>query len=163
MPHLKHAEKDSFDWPLADVAVVLDSRTERRLRARRDRAWRGGAGAASGEGRGGRSDRPAERRTNGEAGRARRARGRCAAAQERLQTADVRNAGRRAILAAASCVIASRAHSGKRRGVTMMTRRKTAMPEFSPARRRRCPRRRTCSGSSSRSTCRRREPKAAGR
>jgi xanthine dehydrogenase YagS FAD-binding subunit len=33
MSHLKQGEKDSFDWPLADVAVVLDSAPDGRCRS----------------------------------------------------------------------------------------------------------------------------------
>ena len=48
MAHLKLAQKESFDWPLADVAVVLDLDAGRRLQARLDRARRGGADAMEG-------------------------------------------------------------------------------------------------------------------
>ncbi len=40
--YLKQGEKDTFDWPLADVAVVLDLR-RCKLQSRRDHSRRGGA------------------------------------------------------------------------------------------------------------------------
>ena len=43
----KEVEKESFDWPIADVAVVLDMNGQP-LPARLDRPRRGGAGAAGG-------------------------------------------------------------------------------------------------------------------
>ena len=54
--HLKQGEKDSFDWPIADVAVLLDRDPAGLCRQGFDRPRRGGAGAASGEGGGSRSD-----------------------------------------------------------------------------------------------------------
>ena len=47
--HLRQGELDSFDWPLADVAVVLDIGAGGICRARLGRARRRGARSASGQ------------------------------------------------------------------------------------------------------------------
>ena len=65
MKHLKLAQKELFDWPLADVAVVLDL-AQGALQARLDRAWRRGPDPmARPRGRGGadrKDDQPGSRR-----------------------------------------------------------------------------------------------------
>jgi xanthine dehydrogenase YagS FAD-binding subunit len=55
MAHLKQGEKDSFDWPLADVAVVLDL-SPPEIAAGGDRPGRGGTGAAPRQSRRGHAD-----------------------------------------------------------------------------------------------------------
>ena len=44
--YIKQGEKESFDWPVAEIAVVIDREGDR-CKERVDRAWRGGAGSAS--------------------------------------------------------------------------------------------------------------------
>ena len=93
MKHLKLAQKESFDWPLADVAVVLDLDAGRRLPARLDRARRGGADAVAGARGGGGAERKDDRCGSRRRGRTGRARRRDPALRQRLQGADVRGAG----------------------------------------------------------------------
>ena len=49
MAHVKIAEKASFDWPLVEVAALLEMRPRRAMRERLDRSGRGGADAAPSE------------------------------------------------------------------------------------------------------------------
>ena len=103
MAHMKLAEKESFDWPLADVAVVLDLGAGRRLPSRLDRARRRRADPASRARRRGRADRPARSTTSARRrGRPRRARRRDAAARRTPTSSPLsRRWSRRAVLQAA--------------------------------------------------------------
>ena len=100
--HLREADKLAFDWPIADVAVVLERDARGRCRARLGGAGRRRAGAAPGARRrgdaGGRDDRR-DARPRGRPGGAGR---RHAAGEEPLQAADLcRAGGARALLRAA--------------------------------------------------------------
>src|SRR5208337_2478906 len=98
--YLKQGQKESFDWPLADVAVVLER--DQGGVCKRARVVLGAA-AVPGRPRRSRPDRLAGGRDSGEGGRARRDPGRDPAEPQRLQAAVVRNPGAPSRAAGGGC------------------------------------------------------------
>ena len=98
--HLKLAEKASFDWPLADVAVVLTTRHRTKSAAAHRSCWRRRADAASRARGRSRPDRADDRGGGAREAAARRSPGRTAV-EERLQAPMFETLVRRAVLQAA--------------------------------------------------------------